>query len=119
MSDTPAIDVSWLRNTFDDDAVLAELYTMYADDTAKRMVELRDALGANDTQRCSRVSHTIKGSSGNVGANAIRELAGRLEKHDWAADPAGGPALAVQIEAEFTRAQAWIQEFLAAVPVSR
>ncbi len=119
MSESPAIDVSWLRNTFDDDAVLAELYAMYADDTAKCMAELRAAVDANNIERCSRVSHSMKGSSGNVGANGMRELAGRLEKHDWAADPAGGPALASQLEAEFTRAQAWIQEFLTAAPVSR
>lgn len=119
MSDTPAIDISWLRKTFDDDSVLAELYAMYADDTSKRMAELRDALNAKDTERCSRVSHAMKGSSGNVGANPMRELAGRLEKHDWAADPAGGTALAAQMEAEFARAQAWIQDFLAAVPAAR
>lgn len=119
MSDAPAIDVTWLRKTFDDDTVLAELYSMYADDTAKRVAELRDALNARDTERCSRVSHAMKGSSGNVGATPMRELAGRLEKHDWAADPAGGTALAAQLESEFARAHAWIREFLATVPAAR
>lgn len=119
MANAQAIDVSWLRKTFDDDTVLAELYAMYADDTAKRMGELREALDANDTERCSRIAHALKGSSGNVGADTMRELAARLEKHDWAADHDGGPALAAELEAEFTRAQAWIQEFLASAPAAR
>jgi HPt (histidine-containing phosphotransfer) domain-containing protein len=119
MSDTPAIDISWLRKTFDDDTVLAELYTMYLDDTTKRMADLSDALSANDTARCTHVSHAMKGSSGNVGATPMRELAGRLEKHDWTADPAGGTVLAAQLESEFMRVQAWIRDFLAAVPAAR
>lgn len=119
MADTEPIDVSWLRNTFDDDAVLSELYAMYADDTAKRMDELRNALDANDTERCSRVSHAMKGSSGNVGATPMRELAAQLEKHDWSADPDGGTALATQLESEFARAQAWIQDFLTSTSAPR
>jgi hypothetical protein len=49
----------------------------------------------------------------------MHELAARLEKHDWTADPAGGPALAAQLETEFARAQAWIQDFLSGVPAAR
>lgn len=119
MSDTPAIDVSWLRKTFDDDTVLAELYSMYVDDTGKRMEEFREALQTQDHERCSRVSHAMKGSSGNVGATPMQEIAARLEKHDWTADSAGGMALAAHLESEFARAQAWIQNFLATAPAAR
>ena len=112
MPENNAIDVNWLRKTFDDDAVLAELYTLYVTDTAKRLEELRSAIGASDARRCGRVAHAMKGSSGNVGANQMRELAARLEKHDWSTDAAGQRALVSGLETEFSRVQTFVQEFL-------
>ncbi len=112
MPETHAIDVNWLRKTFDDDAVLAELYTLYVTDTAKRLEEIRHALATKNTEKCGRVAHTVKGSSGNVGAGPMRELAARLEKHDWNADAAGGEALVAGLKAEFARVQTFVQEFL-------
>ncbi len=118
MAESEPIDVMWLRKTFDEDSVLAELYAMYEGDTTKRLVELHDAFAANDTVRCSRVAHTLKGSSGNVGAGRMREFAAQLEKHDWVADPAGGTALVQSLDDEFRRVQAFVQQFLAACPVT-
>lgn len=111
-----AIDVNQLRKTFDDDTVLAELYTLYLSDTAKRLDELHTALDAKDAQRCSRIAHAMKGSSGNVGANQMGAVAAQLEKHDWAAEPAGAEALASALDSEFVRVQAFITEFLAGCP---
>jgi HPt (histidine-containing phosphotransfer) domain-containing protein len=116
MPEPHAIDVSWLRKTFDDDTVLTELYTMYISDATKRLEEIHQAVGAKDAQRCSRVAHTLKGSSGNVGAGQMRDLAARLEKHDWTADAAGAEALVGALDAEFMRVQAFVREFLAACP---
>lgn len=118
MTDSDAIDVTWLRKTFDEDSVLAELYTMYEGDTAKRLSELHTAFAANDAARCSRVAHAMKGSSGNVGAGRMRELAAQLEKHDVAADFAGAETLVRSLDGEFLRVQAFIQQFLAACPVA-
>lgn len=112
MPETHAIDVNWLRKTFDDDAVLAELYNLYLTDTAKRLEEIRHALATKNTEKCGKVAHAVKGSSGNVGAGHMRELAARLEKHDWVADPAAGNTLIARLDAEFSRVQSFVQEFL-------
>jgi len=118
MTHDDAIDVSWLRKTFDDDAVLIELYAMYVEDTAKRLLELDTAFAAQDAPRCSRVAHTMKGSSGNVGAQRMHQLAAQLEKHDWTADPAGVATLVAALYAEFRCVRAFVEEFLAATPVT-
>jgi len=116
---TDAIDITWLRKTFDDDSVLVELYTMYVGDTTKRLVELHAALDAQNATQCSRTAHALKGSSGNVGAGSMRELAARLEKHDWTADPAAGAALVQALDSEFARVRDFVDQFTAAAPVAK
>ncbi len=118
MADAGPVDINWLRKTFDEDSILAELYTMYVGDTTKRLAELHEALAAKDAERCSRVAHAMKGSSGNVGAGRMRELAALLEKHDWATDPAAVPALAQSLDAEFGRVRTFVKQFLAGSPVA-
>jgi HPt (histidine-containing phosphotransfer) domain-containing protein len=117
--DAAAINVNWLRKTFDDDTVLAELYAMYVDDTTKRLGELRAAFDASDATKCSRIAHAVKGSSGNVGADRMRELAGILEKLDWALDPARPGALVNDLETEFARARAFVDQFMASMAVAK
>ena len=118
MADSMAIDITWLRKTFDEDSVLAELYTMYVGDTTKRLLELNGAFAAKDATRCSRVAHAMKGSSGNVGAGRMRELAAQLEKHDWTTDPAGVEALVQSLDVEFSRVRVFVEQFLAGSPVA-
>jgi len=46
------------------------------------------ALEANDFKTAERLAHTLKGSSGTLGANALREAASQLEKSCREAQPA-------------------------------
>ena len=68
MADTEPIDVSWLRKTFDEDSVLAELYTMYVDDA-----------GDPPAIVCQVGSTTLK-----YDRRAIDDTVAMLERHgDW------------------------------------
>jgi HPt (histidine-containing phosphotransfer) domain-containing protein len=55
--------------------VLGEEFSVLIDtflaDAPKRIVEMRDALAENNIAGLEVPAHTLKGSSGNIGANAL------------------------------------------------
>lgn len=62
-----------------DDSFLKEIIGIYLTDTPQRLEDLRRSHAAGDQQAFVRAAHTIKGSSANVGAAAVRALAEHLE----------------------------------------
>jgi PAS domain S-box-containing protein len=56
-----------------------ELIDTFCRDAARHMQELRAALEANDIVTLKRSAHSLKGSSGNVGARALSRLCRELE----------------------------------------
>lgn len=67
-------------NPGDNDEFLREIVGIFSEDTPRRISELDDSLAAGDIPKFTRAAHSIKGSSGNVGAMALREIAGALEQ---------------------------------------
>lgn len=112
MPETMPIDVDRLRRTFEDDTVLAELYAMYVEDTSRRIADLRTALNAGDLSRVSRTGHTLKGSSANIGAGVMREVAAELEGSDIHDGGAHVAELVGALEREFRRVERFINEFI-------
>ena len=111
MAETEPINVQRLRQTFDDDSILAELYTMYVEDTSARLAELRTAIDTGDLDRVCRTGHTLKGSSANIGAGAMSEVAAKLES----TRKGGGEAvvsLVGALEREFERVERFVNEFI-------
>jgi histidine phosphotransfer protein HptB len=85
MSDLLVIDPLAIENLRalspgDDDAFLREIANMFLEDTPLRIAELNESLQAGDVARFTRAAHSIKGSSANLGAMALRGAAGRLEE---------------------------------------
>jgi HPt (histidine-containing phosphotransfer) domain-containing protein len=107
---TPAVidpaSIASLRelNPGDDDEFLREIVGIFLEDTPRRIVELDESLAAGDVPKFTRAAHSIKGSSGNVGAMALREVAGALEHQSKNQGLALVGAPLVQLKAEFTRA---------------
>lgn len=106
------INVERLRATFEDDTVLVEMYTLYVDDIGQRLRDLECALGERDADKCRHLAHAVKGSSANVGAQVMWELASRLEEHDAAGDPEGAEAFAERLASEFDAVQAFVHDFV-------
>lgn len=117
MPDTPIIDpeaISNLRqlNPDDNGEFLREIVGIYLEDTPKRLGELKAALAAGDAATFIRAAHTIKGSSSNVGALALRAAAERTE-HKAKADGLGDVApMAAECEAQFALAQSELRKLL-------
>ena len=64
-----------------DSQLLAEIASMFLDQSTRMIDELQDALRAGDAQALVRASHAIKGSVGNFSAHPTMEVALRLEGH--------------------------------------
>jgi HPt (histidine-containing phosphotransfer) domain-containing protein len=57
-----------------DPRFLADLFRSFLDDGAERLLGLRSAAAAGDAPGTARLAHTFKGSSLNVGADALASL---------------------------------------------
>jgi HPt (histidine-containing phosphotransfer) domain-containing protein len=86
MSDFPVIDSESIENLRslnpgDGDEFLREIVAIYLEDTPQRIAELEESLASGDTNRFTRAAHSVKGSSANLGAMAVRHAAELLEQH--------------------------------------
>jgi signal transduction histidine kinase/CheY-like chemotaxis protein/HPt (histidine-containing phosphotransfer) domain-containing protein len=76
---------------FDDEelTMTREVIALFRNDTPARLASLQAALAGSDAQLLSAAAHALKGSAGNVGASALHEAAGELERlarDGWPAD---------------------------------
>lgn len=120
MAELPVIDpqaVQNLRdlNPGDNDEFLRELVGIYLEDTPLRIAELESALAAGDAAKFVRAAHSIKGSSANLGAMALRGVAEQLEHVARRDGIAHLGSWIGQIKAEFERARAEFARLLAPV----
>lgn len=111
MSDQPIIDqeaISNLKelNPGDGGEFLKEIISIYIEDTPKRIAELKASLASADVPGFTRAAHTIKGSSANVGASAMRALCERLEFTSKREGLGSVGAQVANVEAEFAKAAA-------------
>ncbi|MBL9190310.1 MAG: Hpt domain-containing protein [Opitutaceae bacterium] len=93
-------------NPDDGDEFLRDIIGIYLEDTPARIVELEECLTSGDVTRFTRAAHSIKGSSANLGAVALRAVAEELEHRSRVQGLGEVAGLIAQIKAEFARAQA-------------
>jgi histidine phosphotransfer protein HptB len=110
MPETEVIDhlaIENLRalNPGDSDAFLREITGIFLEDTPVRIAELDQSLVSGDVVKFTRAAHSIKGSSSNLGAVALRMAAEKLEYHARTQGLSDVTALLSQIKTEFGRAQ--------------
>src|SRR3954468_2086667 len=77
--DPQAIENLRALNPGDNDEFLREIAGIFLEDTPHRIAELDDSLRAGDLPKFTRAAHSIKGSSSNLGASALRAAAEKLE----------------------------------------
>jgi len=63
-----------------DEGFVQELLAVFLSESEKRLASLGEAIRSQDLELIKREAHTLKGSSANAGAEAMREKAFRLEK---------------------------------------
>lgn len=119
MADIPVIDPEALENLRalnpdDNDEFLREIAGIFLEDTPQRIAELDQSLAAGDAAKFTRAAHSIKGSSSNLGAMALRAAAEKLEHQSKNAGLGGVTLLVDAVKTEFTRAQAELGRLLPA-----
>ena len=99
------LDPEVLANLRDlgDAELLAELAGMFFDDATSRLGELREAVEAGDAAGVERVAHTLKGSSGNMGATRMSVICAELQDVGASGELARAPDLLEGLEEEFGR----------------
>jgi len=99
------LDQEVLANLRDlgDAGLLAELAGMFFDDASSRLGELRDAVEAGDAGGVERVAHTLKGSSGNMGAARMSAICADLQDVGASGDLARARGLLEGLEEEYGR----------------
>ncbi|EPR32394.1 Hpt protein [Alkalidesulfovibrio alkalitolerans DSM 16529] len=80
LDDLPVVEQTRsLARVGGDMELLQELYGVFASVAPERIMELREALAAGETNAIWRAAHSLKGECGAVGAERCREAAARLE----------------------------------------
>ena len=99
------LDPEVLANLRDlgDAELLEELAGMFFDDAASRLGELRGAVEAGDAAGVERVAHTLKGSSGNMGAARMSAICAELQDVGASGDLGRAPGLLGELEEEYGR----------------
>lgn len=117
MSEPAVIDPQTIENLRslnpgDQDEFLREIAGIFCEDTPLRLAELDQSLATGDIARFTRAAHSIKGSSANLGAVALRALAEKLEHQSRTTGLVGANLLVEQIKLEFDRAQAALNKLV-------
>lgn len=77
----PFIDFQELLDRVDNDRqLLYELFSIFKDDFPGSLAKLRDAVTRGDLAEIARLSHTLKGTLGNLAADPAMNSAARLEQ---------------------------------------
>lgn len=72
--------IEHLKKSLKED-VFSSLINIYIADTQKYVFELIQCLQQNNPQEAYRLAHTVKGSSANMGAQALQEILGNIEAY--------------------------------------
>jgi PAS domain S-box-containing protein len=83
--------------------ILEELIGLFLADVPSQLVALREALEAGDAPFVERIAHTLKGSSGNMGATRMTAICSELEEVGASGDLSRAPELLEQLNEEFGR----------------
>jgi len=110
--DLEAIENLRALNPGDHDEFLREITGIFLEDTPRRITELEQSLAAGDVAKFSRAAHSIKGSSANLGAAALRVVAEQLERQSHEEGLGGVAPLLASLRAEFARTESEFRKLL-------
>lgn len=119
MSSLPVVDLEAIENLRslspdDGDVFLKEILGIYLEDMPLRIAELHRSSTSGDIESFIRAAHSIKGSSSNVGAAQVRDIAQSIEHGSRKQGLSGQEEQIAQLEAAYGRAQAELRKFLSA-----
>ncbi len=97
---TPWDQAATLDRLGGDEALLAELAQIFAQESPKQMEKLRDAVSRSDADAIMRGAHTIKGEVSCLGAVLASSTAQELERMGRDKEVAGAEEIFLNLERE-------------------
>jgi two-component system, sensor histidine kinase and response regulator len=92
---------------------VGELIELFLHDAPPQLAALRDAIEEEDADSVELIAHTLKGSSGSMGAKKMAEICAELQNVGASGDPARAPRLFERLEEEFGRVRPALEAELA------
>lgn len=93
--------------------VLAEVLELFLQDVPRRIATIRGASAVGDAAELYKTAHSLKGSAGNIGAQALFEVCRQLDDKGRAGDLTDANRLVDALDAEFKRVEVAIRQLLA------
>jgi two-component system sensor histidine kinase/response regulator len=93
--------------------MLSELSEMFLNGASSALRDLKEAIQSEESPSVERTAHTLKGSSGNMGAKRMAELCAELQDAGTSGDLSCAPELLERLEAEFERVRPALEAELA------
>ena len=113
MPQSPPLDsarVEELAELFGDKEILLEIYDEFLEECPTRIQAMRDGLLKQQADLVDSGAHAIKGSSANLGAQGILEMATHLEGLARANDLDDAGQFLDRLESEIERLQAHLKD---------
>ena len=88
--------------------VLSEVLRMFVDEVPKRLAQLRDAWQRGDAPAVQRLAHSLKGSTGNIGAAALYGVCRHIDERARTGDLSGVAPLLDALAREYAAVEAEI-----------
>jgi HPt (histidine-containing phosphotransfer) domain-containing protein len=92
----------------EDEELLREIVEVFLSDAPNHVEGIRAGLKAGDLEQVRRSAHAIKGASGNIAAESLREAAQHLERSAKGGDPKRARAAFLQCQYEFLRLKKYL-----------
>ena len=92
--------------------VLAEILQLFLDEVPKKIRALQAAVDAGEAAQVARLAHSLKGSSGNIGANSMLDVCRRIDDLAKAGDLERVSPLVATLTSEYHRAELEIKHLL-------
>lgn len=89
--------------------LLKELIDLFLKEADGHLAKMRAAIASREAQPFERSAHTLKGSSGNLGAMTLSKICGELQTAGRAADWTRIAALFPGLESEYRDAKAALE----------
>ncbi|MEC7585020.1 MAG: Hpt domain-containing protein [Planctomycetota bacterium] len=87
-----------------DPELLLDLIELFLDDGPGKIEAVVDGLEQGDFEKIERAAHTLKGSSGNLGAQALQETCEQLQLATGRRDLSASQQLAPLVQSQFDEA---------------
>ncbi len=92
--------------------VLAEVLRLFLDEVPRRMERLSESCRDGNALELQRAAHSLKGSSGNIGARGMHDLCRQLDERGKAGDINGARHLIGALAAEYASVEVEIRRLL-------